>query len=241
MSHKLLISLGFALIFLILVRTLGGVFRFLVPTLFLYLIGIMVYNYWYLKSKNLYTLWTWLRPLFFYLSLIGIYFVLPNNYSQGLFLIFSVIAIYLVERNILLASEQSLFLETLFSFFGLSLAIFGLSNYLLPANSIILVFFALMTFLVSRSSLDYIPQDPQKKNFYSAILALSVLEVVWALIFSPLHFSINAIIIFNIFYVLWIIIYHYLFHNLSFKKISFHVIFSGMLILISLLSTPWWK
>lgn len=241
MSHKLVISLSLALAFLILVQTLDGIFRFLVPGLIIYLIAVMGYNYWYLKSKNFYTLWSWLRTLFFYLALIGIYFVIPNNFSNGLFLIFSVIAIFLVERNLLIASEQSLYLETLFSFFGISLAIFGLSNYLLPGNSSILILFTIVTFLISRSSLDYIPQTPQKKNFYSAIIALSVLETVWALIFSPLHFSINAIIIFNVFYVLWIIIYHYLFHNLSFKKISFHVIFSGMLILISLLSTPWWK
>lgn len=237
--HKNLISAVIALAFLVFMQTLNGVFRYLIPVAFLYSAIVLAYNYWYLKKNHFFSFWSWLRPLYLIAALVGLYFVLPPNFSRSFLVLFSVAALFFTERGIIVASEQGVFLETLFSYFGLSLGIFGLNNYLLPVNSSILIIFAITTFMVARSSFDYIPQPVDKKNFYAGLLGLSILEMVWALIFSPFHFTINAVIIFNIFYVLWIIIYYHLFQNLSVKKISFHVVFAGILIALSILSTPW--
>ncbi len=239
MLHKLVIVPLIAISFLVLIQLANGVFRFLFPVLGLYFAAVMAYNYFFLKRNKFFSFWSWLRPLFFFLALAGIYLALPHNFARGLFLVFAVIAIYYVERALLVASEQALFLETLFSYFGLCLTVFAANTFLFPLNSLVLLVFAIFTFLIARSSLDYIPQNSQQKNFYSALIAFGVLEFVWALIFSPFHFTINTAIIFNVFYVLWIIVYYYLFHNLTFKKISFHIIFSSLIVVIAILSTPW--
>jgi hypothetical protein len=238
MRHKIVSSL-IALGFLVLTQIFNKVFRFLLPVMLFYLAVVMAYNYWYLKKNNLYVFWSWVRPLFFLGAMLSIYFVVPTNLLRGVFLIFAVAFIYFLEVRVLIPSEQVLFFETLVSYFGLSMGIFGNNFYLLPKNFITLLLLGAVTYLISRSSFDYVPQSDQQKNFFSWFLAFCMLEISWALVFLPFHFTVLAVILFNIFYVLWIIIYYYLFHNLSVKKISFHMIFSTILILLTLIATPW--
>lgn len=238
LNHKA-VSIIFALAFFGLVQSFNSVFRFLLPAMLIYGAVVLAYNLWYIRQKNFYSLWSWLRSLFFLLALLAIYFVLPANFSRGLFLVLSAVFIYFMEQALLVASEQVTYLQTLLSFFGFSLAAFALNYFLLPQSPIILVLLCLATFLVSRSSLDYVPATTAKKNFFSGVLALSILEASWALIFLPLHFTAIAIILFNIFYVLWLVVYYHLFNNLNAKKISFHVIFSSIIIALVLTTTPW--
>jgi hypothetical protein len=238
MLHKVISSV-IALAFLVLIQSFSHVFRFLLPVMALYLVIVMGYNYWYLKKHNFYFFWSWIRPLFFLTAMIGLYFVIPRNMFQGAFLIFAVAIIYFLEMRLLIASEQVLFFETLVTYFGLSLAVFGNNFYLMPKNFVTLLLLAVITFAISRASFDYVPQSNSQKNFFSWFLAFCILEVSWALVFLPFHFTALAVILLNIFYVLWIVIYYYLFHNLTVKKISFHVLFSAILILLILISTPW--
>ncbi|MDB4940070.1 MAG: hypothetical protein JWO40_495 [Candidatus Doudnabacteria bacterium] len=238
MPHKVISSI-IALVFLVLIQTTSKVFRFLLPVMLLYFIVVMAYNYWYLKKHNFYVFWSWLRMLFFLASIVSIYFVIPSGFIKGIFLIFASAFVYFLELRLLIASEQVLFFETLLSYFGLALGIFGNNYYLLPKNFITLILLGLATYLIARASFDYAPQSRQQKNFFAWFIAFCVLEVSWALIFLPFHFTVLAVILFNIFYVLWIITYYHLFHNLSMKKVSFHMIFSTILILLTLLSTPW--
>ncbi len=238
MYHKVISSI-IALAFLVLIQSFSGVFRFLLLAMAGYLLVVMAYNYWYLKSHNFYFFWSWIRPFFFFASMIGLYFVIPNNLFRGLFLIFAVGFIYFLEARLLVASEQVIFFETLISYFGLSIAIFGSNFYLLPKNFVTLLLLGLITFMISRASFDYVPQQNRQKNLFSWFLAFCMLETSWALVFLPFHFTALAVILFNVFYVLWIIIYYHLFHNLNAKKISFHVIFSAILIFLILISTPW--
>lgn len=237
-NHKL-VSAVLALLFLILVQSFNGVFRFLLGAMFLYTAALMAYNYWYLHQHNFYTFWSFLRPLFFLGSIIGIYFVLPAGFIRGFFVIVATILIFVFELGLLSATEQVIFLETLFSYFGLVLAAFAYTFFLLPKSWIMLLVFFFLTFLVARASFEYIPQPAQKKNFFSWLIALAVLELSWTLLFIPLHFSVLAIILFNVFYLLWIIVYYYMFHNLTSKKVGFHLVFSAFLIILALISTPW--
>ncbi len=238
MSHKVVSSI-IALLFLVLIQSFGGVFRFLLPVMALYVLGFLAYNYWYLKKNNVLNNWSLIRPVLFIFSMIGLFFVVPDGFLKGLFLIFSVIVIYFLEIGLLVVSEQVVFLETLVSYFALSMAIFAWNFYLLPKSTLTLLLLGAMTFLIARASFDYVPQSDQKKNFWAALITFCLLEVSWALVFLPFHFTALAVILFNVFYVLWIIIYYYLFHNLNRQKISFHVIFSAILIVLIILSTPW--
>lgn len=238
MSHKLISSI-WALAFLVVIQVSSPVFRFMLPAMALYIAGLLAYNYWYLHKHNFFSFWSWLRPLFFLAAMVGLYMVIPANADRGFFLLAAIAMIYFLETYLLAASEQIVFLETLVAYFGLALGVFGLNFYLLPQNTWTLLLLALITFCITRASFDYIPQSRQNKNFFSLLIAFSVLELSWGLIFLPLHFTAMALILFNIYYVLWIVVYYYLFHNLNSKKITFHVIFAFIIIVLTFLVTPW--
>ncbi len=238
MSHKLISSI-IALAFLVLIQISSAAFRFMLPTMVLFLAAVLGYNRWYLKQQALFTFWSWLRLLFFYCALIGIYFIIQAGVLRGLFLLAALAMIYFVEAWLAVPSEQIVFWQTLLAYFGLCLGVFGFNFYLLPRSTLTLFLLALMTFFVARCSFDYIPRDKSKKNFFAGLIALAILELSWGLVFLPIHYSVLALMLFNIFYVLWIIVYHHLFHNLTLKKITFHLIFSSVLIIIALIATPW--
>src|SRR3989344_1247975 len=207
MSHKLVSSI-LALLFLVIIQSLNDVFRYLLAGMVIYLAIVMGYNYWYLKSRNFFTFWAWLRPLYFVGALSAAYLVIPETGMRGFFVIFGTIGIFLLELSLLSASEQVVFLETLFSYFAIVVAIFNFNFSLLPGTWLILILSFLATFLITRSSLEYIPQPNLKKNFFSWLVALCILEVSWSLLFLPLHFTILAAVLFNLFYLLWIVVYY---------------------------------
>lgn len=238
MYHKIASSI-IALSFLVLVQSSDGVFRFLLAAMVIFTSAVLGYNYWYLKINNFFSFWTWVRPALFFIGLLAIYFVVPGSGIKGLFLIASVGLIYLFEVKLLVASEQLLFLETLVTYFGWALGIFAINFYILPKTYLILGAIALSTFFISRCSFEYIPQTEQKRNFYSWFLALCALEISWAMLFLPVHFTALSIILFNIFYVLWIIIYYHMLHNLTAQKVSFHLILASLIVILTLVSTPW--
>ncbi len=238
MSHKR-ISAIFALALLILIQTTGGVFRFLCSALFIYAVALLSYNYVYLKKHGMFTSWSLVRILFFSASIVSLYFIVPEGFLRALFLIAAAGIFYVIELNLKVFSEQIVFLETLLAYFGLSLGIFAFSFYFLPNITSTLLALSVVTYFVSRASLDYIPQSSREKNFYSLLITLAQLEIGWGLLLLPLHFTALALVLFNCFYVLWIIVYHHLFKNLTSKKISFHITFSAIIILIIFLSTPW--
>ena len=204
-----------------------------------YMLLMLAYNYWLLSKQNIFTFWTWVKPLFLLSGLLSVYFVLPGGFWSGLFLIFSIAVIYFVETNILLVSEQVNFLITLLSYFGISMALAAANFYFLQRGALALALLGAATFLIARSSFDYVPQPDQRKNFFSVFLALSLVELAWALGFLPFHYSIFSLVLLNVFYCLWILVYYHLFNNLSAKKVSFHILLSGIIIIIAFISTPW--
>jgi hypothetical protein len=238
MSHKVISSI-IALAFLVLIQVYSDVFRYLFYAMTAYIVVFMVYNLIYLKRNNLFSFWSWIRPLFFVLAAIGLYFIIPNNMFQGFFLVITTAILFLLELRILVPSEQILFLETLLSYFALVLTIFTNQFYFLPKNSVTLILLGIVTFFLARSSFEYLPQTNGQKHFYAWFLAFCMLEVSWAAVFLPFHPTVMAVILLNVFYVLWIVFYYHMLHNLTVKKISFHIIFSTILIILTLLSTPW--
>jgi hypothetical protein len=238
MRHKLISSI-LALLFLVLISSFSSVFRFLLSAAIIYAAIFLAYNYWYLKTKNFFTFWSWLRPFLFLCALLGLFFIVPANLSAGFYLIGATLFLFFVEYYIINPSEQKIFFETLFSFFGLSLTIFAFNFYFVPSNSLTLILIFLISYLVTRASLDYVTVSNQSKNFYAWLLALIMLELSWALIYLPLTFATLSVIVLNIFYGFWIIVYHHLYHNLSLKKIVFHLIFALIIIILAFLSTPW--
>ncbi len=229
----------FAILYAVFALVFSGVFRFYFAAMLLYLAAVMYYNFFYLRRRGLYTFWSWLRPLFFFASLAAIYFVLPSAGLRAVFLLLSALLIYFSEKSLHVISEQSVFLQTLFSYFGISLGIFALNFYFLPQTAVILLALLALTYLAGRSSFENVPQSPEKKNFYSALIAFGLTEIAWALMFLPLHFTVLAAIAFCAFYSLWMLSYYRLFNNLSGKKVSFYILFPAIIIAVIFISTPW--
>ncbi len=233
------VAVGFAVLYVLLAFGFSGVFRFFFAAMALYLVLVMSYNFFSLRAQRLYTFWSWLRPLFFFASLFAIYFVLPSEGLRVIFLILSAVFIYFSESALHLISEQAIFLQTLFSYFGLCLGIFSLNFYFLPQTTIVLAALLLVTYLLGRASFENVPQTAAKKNFYAWLIAFGMAEICWALLFLPLHFTALALILFNCFYALWILSYYQLFNNLGGKKVSFYIIFPTIIIALILIVTPW--
>ena len=196
-----------------------------------------IYNLIYLNSTNSFY-WAATRFFLLQLALLGLSFVLPA-FLRPLLLLLCCIPLFAAELTIAAISEQLLLIETILTFFGICLFAFSASYYFLPSSTFILITLFILTVLICRVSFDFIPRSEYEKLFYSFLVALCVTEVSWALLLLPLHFSALAIISFNVLYIFWILSYYRLYNNVTGKKINFHLILSALLIIITLIFTPW--
>ncbi len=239
MNHKLA-SGAFAVLFLITVQLTSAVFRFLLPAVLVYVAALTMYSYRYLLQQKVYTPWLLVRVPLFVAALVCVYLLLPiASPVRSLYLILAAALLYLGEATLAKVSEQANFFATLLTFFGLSIGLFA-ANFYMPNNTfLVLLLLGLATFAVCRTSFEHVLQPGSVKSTYASLLVVCVVELAWCLVLLPLHFTVLAIVMLNVFYVLWILAYYHLFHNLTSKKVTFHVGFAVAVTFIALVSTPW--
>lgn len=220
------------------------VFRFLVPAVLLFALLVSFYNYLYLRSLQKYDIWTVLRPFLLLLSGFGVFLLMPSAGLRGLFLVVTTAIVAFFEYSLGSFSENLLVNEILVIALGFFLSFCAFSQYFpdIPQFSlqplyVIGVF--VFTFLLSRSFYEIIPHSPQFKLVNSLAVSLFCTEAFWALTFLPFHYSIAAVLLFNLFYLCLILNYYYLFQTLNFKKIQFHLALALFSSMIVLLATPW--
>ena len=201
------------------------------------IIASVAYNISYLRH-NTFFYWSVLRFALLQISILLLALVLPSV-TKIIFLALCSLLAYFVQLTINAVSEQMLFFQTLLTFFGFSMGIYAGSFYFAPKSTFILLGLFLITTLICRASFDFIPRSAWEKAWYSFLIGLCLAEIGWGLLLLPLHFTALAIIAFNAFYVLWILVYYHLYNNISGKKIGFHLVFSGALVLTVLAITPW--
>ncbi|HEX3095992.1 MAG TPA: hypothetical protein VHQ20_02635 [Patescibacteria group bacterium] len=238
----LIVSGIVAILFLVITQVFATplpVFRFLIPAFALYVAGVGFYNQWYLKSKDQWNVWLWLRLPFFLLTWFGLFFLIPSGLGRGTFLLFSMPVIFFFESLVGNTGQQLGWNEFLLSCAALLLTLFGFSYYfILPGVLYLAVVFLTVSILV-RSSLELVPHDHMVKWIAALSLGLFTTEFFWAVSFLPLHYTALAIFTFNVLYVLWIIYYHYLYKTLTRKQIQFHLFLALLLVVVMLISTPW--
>jgi hypothetical protein len=238
----IIISAVIAIAFLVIIQMFASplpVFRFLVPAFILYVGVVAGYNYWYLKRKEQFNVWLWLRLPFFFLAWFGLFFMVPSGLSRGLFLIISLPIIGFFESLVGNTGEQLGWNEFLLTLAALLISLFGFSYYfMLPGVLYLLLVFASVAVVV-RSSLELVPHENIVKWIASLALGLFATELFWAVSFLPLHYTALAVFTFNILYVLWIIYYHYLYKTLTRKQVQFHLILALVLAIVMFISTPW--
>lgn len=239
--HKIVSAL-FAVAFVVIVQWFASplpVFRFLVPLFFLYLAGLTLYNWKYLKSQKELSWWLLVRVPVFLLSWFGLLFIIPTGYGRIFFLIISLPVIFFFETLVANKGQQlawNLFLLTIASLF---ISLYGF-NYYFPLSGLVylaLIFVGVLTSV--RISIESVPHPNNVKWLAGSVLALFSAELFWVLQFLPLHFSVLAVIHFNILYLLWAIYYHYLYQTLTKKQIQFNILLALALSIVILLSSPW--
>src|SRR5579864_7870895 len=141
MSHKLNSFIA-ALAFFILVQATSFAFRILLPAGLVFMALLLAYNYRYLKQKHFYTFWVWIRPVLFLAASMAIYFALPQGFARGAYLLLSAGLLYIFELGLSVVSEQLNFLQTLFTYFGLSIGVFASQFYYLFKAGFILAVLA---------------------------------------------------------------------------------------------------
>lgn len=239
--HKI-ISAVIAVLFLVVLQVFATplpVFRFLVPAFSIYLLLVLGYNRWYIKSHGNWNVWLWVRLPLFLTSWFGLFFLIPSGLGRGIFLLFSLPIIFFFEVLVGNTGQQLGFNEFLLTCAALLISLFGFSYYFVLPGVLYLFLVFISISVIVRSSLELVPHEPLVKWISSLALGLFATELFWVISFLPLHYTALAIFTFNVLYVLWIIYYHYLYKTLTWKQIQFHLILALTLGAVMLLSTPW--
>ena len=239
--HKL-ISFCIGLAFLIVVQkfsTPEPVFRFLLPAFLIYAGVVSLYSRWYLKKIDKYNVWLVVRSLLLVSAAFGVFLIIPNDFFRGMFLIFAVVVISFFEIISGHVAENILIIETLLIAIGLFLTFAGLYQYIPDYGTLYLAAVCAGSGLLARSLFEFIPQPVAVKKIASIVLALFTAETFWALNFLPFHYSVLALLLFNLFYICLIFNYYHFFHILNSQKILFHLFLIAACDAVVLTATRW--
>lgn len=240
-NHKIF-SILFAVAFVVVVQLFASpmpVFRFLIPAFLIYLGIVMIYNWRFLKSQGHFNTWLFLRLPIFLIFWFSLLFVIPLGFARAIFLLGSIPAVFFFETLIENTGQQIGWNLFLLSLASLLIGIYGF-NFYFPLSGLVylsLLFVGIAALV--RTSMETVPHSSNIKWLAALVLALFSAELFWVLQFLPLHFSVLAVINFNILYLLWAIYYHYLYQTLTARQIQFNILLAIGLSIVVLLSSPW--
>jgi hypothetical protein len=221
-----IISGIFSIAFVIVLQLFAApvpIFRYIIPACILYLAVVLTYNAWYLQVRGTFTFWTWLRLGLFLASWIGIFFIVPSSGLRGLYLVVSLVIVYILERALGSIGERLLTNELLLTAFSISMLVMALAHYyIIPSVIYLIVVFAFMTVL-TRASYELTPLSLRQQWLAAVTFGLVMTEVYVALNFLPFHYSVLAVALFSIYFCVWSLYYYASFKHLSLRKIQFHV------------------
>lgn len=242
--HKIasaLIAFGFIVVPQIFVAPVP-VFRFLIPSMLLYVLVVLIYNRFYLKWVGKYSFWTWLRMAAFLVSWFGIFLVLPSEQTRGLFLILSLPIIYILEAFAGNVGERVTFNELLLTAGSFFIFSFSATHYFFfpsfQSAFFIMAVFVLVTLMV-RIFYEFTPLSSREQWLVAVVFGLLISQLWWVLTFLPFHYSVLGIMLLVLFYSLWSLYYYFVFHHLTRRKLQFQLIMSGIALLLLFISTRW--
>ena len=239
--HKY-ISVAIGVLYLITLQEFSHpqpVFRFLIPSFFIFTALVTLYNAWYLKATQKYNVWMLVRPVLLLASAFGLLFAIPSSGLQGLFLLSAVLVIAFVEYFLGNFAENIILNETLVIGFGFFISITAGNMYFPGFHTYWLAAVFVATFLMCRSFYELVPHSERLKLISSFGIALLCSEFFWALAFLPFHFSSSGLILFNLFYFCIILNYYYIYKSLTDKKLQFHFMLMLICSIFIFLITPW--
>ncbi len=215
------------------------VFRFLLPAFIVFLLILGLYNFIYLKTIHKANVWIWLGPILFFVSWFGLFFIVPNDFLRGMFLLLGLLIGYWIENLLGHEGQHIIFNRVVIISFAGFVTIESLSSYYLVHSLIyLLAVFGFLVLLV-RSFYESTPQPVKVKWLGTLLVSLLCTELFWALSFLPFHYSVLALMLFNLFYLIWSLNYYSLFNILSPRKIQFQVLIAFAFIIFIVLLSPW--
>ncbi|MCC7356548.1 MAG: hypothetical protein IT410_02960 [Candidatus Doudnabacteria bacterium] len=240
-KHHKIISAVISIVLAVALQVLilpDPVFRVLIPTVAVFIIGIGAYTAFYMRGLGKVQWWVVLRTVLVFAAWIGLFFIIPNNTLRTAFLIIGLPVLYYFEVTVGNAGEQLLFNELVISAFGLFMLLGALAQYFARIGSWYVVIAFIITVLLCRATYEITPHGLRSKWLGSVIIGLCMSELFWALSFLPLHYSVLGFILFVIFYAIWSLYYYYLFNQITTRKIQFQLGLSALFIALVLLTTP---
>lgn len=239
--HKI-ISIVLGLAYVVIFQSFSTpvpIFRFLLPAFFTIAGATFFYNRHYLRQINKYNFWVLIRPLLLQSAGFLLLFLLPGPFSRGLFFIMTAFLIAIFEIMLADFSENALLNEVLIVAFGFCFGFLGL-NWNFPTFSYaFLAGIFISLFFVARCYYEFVPYTTEVKRLNALVTAFLCAQIFWAITFLPFHYPALAILLFNIFYLVSVLNYHFLFNNLTAKKIKFHLILSAVCLIVVFSTTPW--
>ena len=176
------------------------------------------------------------------LFLVGTFGAVAST-SAGLGLFFAVLSSYLFyfyHRHF--PSPIPLYIEQTFSLYGaflLSVFLWGLNFFFTPAWWIMLLFGFISFFPFFWQAFYKMSRSGSAALFDALIVALFVVEMIWAMLYWPVYFFTVAVVMFGAIYLVYMLAFQYFKNRLNRRKIYFQVMVVSFVVLIALSTASW--
>lgn len=177
------------------------------------------------------------------LFLIGFFSIIPVGGYRGVLLFVSILAAglyYIYMENF--PRKPSAWLEETFSMatgFLLLCALWIWNYFFTPPWVNFMLFSTLLFFLFFLQNLHKLAKQTADATVLALLSALLIMEVIWSVLFWPVHFLTAAVMCFSVFYLVYILSAYYFDGRLTRRRIYFQCSIILTVLVISLLSSPW--
>ena len=177
--------------------------------------------------------------LLFVLGSAAVLFILPSFTARLIFFLF---ALGVVVWTAMSGPRVDVSTLGLITAYVLALGQFGLNFYYPRTISpwLLMIFtFVWITALFWLNFSIKLGKVPASAKLTSLVSGLVGAEIVLALLFWPTHFLVLNTVLFVLFYLAWMTSSFYMTGLLNWHRIMIHVIFTGLIILVVLLTAQW--
>ena len=187
-------------------------------------------------------------PAFFTLASSALLYLVTIPYEQQTFIILTVSMYYLSLFGAYRLNKYSLdqtaramnMAATVSTIFFTYAAAYGLYlNFFVPLW-VLMAVYLVVTLLVSYQYFSIIKEGEKRIVWvYSFLLALAMVELIWAMNFWPFGYLTAGTIALILYYVIWDLIQSYFLNLLSQRRVVANMIFFSVVIILVLLSSKW--
>ncbi|TSC63935.1 MAG: Uncharacterized protein G01um1014106_330 [Parcubacteria group bacterium Gr01-1014_106] len=179
-------------------------------------------------------------PLAYIVSVFLFHLFVSRGLFQQLFIVGSTIGfLFLIARATEWAYPTWTWLFTSVTFFLWTAGLYGLTFHLRFPLWATALGIGLMTGFLTYHVVGRVEQTVRLRLFWSAVLALLILELLVVLAFLPVTYTVVGGVLFVVFYLLLHLLQHYLYRQLTQQMITEYVSLAALAIFIILLTAEW--